>query len=105
MLVIIPLFVTFPDRSFHTTNLPKSQSNRLVVFYGRVAILEAMEWLKKNQREAIGWAVIALFSYIYLFQINNWELLAKRDRAFDFLVVTTFFTLAWLKLNKKKNNE
>ncbi len=56
-------------------------------------------FIKENWREIVGWLAIAGFAYIYLFEINHIGLLARRDRAFDFLVMLTIFVLGWLKLN------
>jgi len=58
--------------------------------------------IAKNWREILGWIVIVFFAYMYLFEINSFDLLSGRSRAFEFLIVTTVFILAWLKLNKKK---
>lgn len=55
-----------------------------------------------NWREIVGWIVIGTFAYLYLFKINNLNLLANREWAFGFLVVITILILAWLKINKSK---
>lgn len=54
-------------------------------------------------REPLGWAIIILFSYVYLFEINSWELLANRRMNFPFLVAATFFSLSWLWLSGRNN--
>jgi len=59
-----------------------------------------MTFLKQNWREVIGWIVIGTFVYLYLFQINNLDLLTNRKRAFEFLVVITVIILSWLRINK-----
>lgn len=61
-----------------------------------------MKKLSENWREILGWFAILIFAYIYVFKINNIDLLVRRDRAFDFLVVITVLILGWLRLNKNK---
>ena len=56
----------------------------------------------ENWREILGWLIILVFVYLYLFKINNVGLLARRDKAFDFLVVSTVLVLGWLRINKRK---
>ncbi len=63
------------------------------------------KFLINNWREIIGWLVIITFGYLYLFQINNMKILALRTHGYDFLVITTIFILAWLKINDNKNHE
>lgn len=57
--------------------------------------------LLQHWREILGWLTIAIFSYIYLYEINNIAVLARRTMAFEFLVVVTILILGWLRLNKK----
>jgi len=59
-----------------------------------------MIFLKQNWREILGWIVIVLFAYFYLFRINNLAYLQGREKAFDFLITITILVLAWLRLNK-----
>ena len=60
-----------------------------------------LKGILQNLREIVDWVVIGIFAYLYLFKINNLDLLASRKRAFEFLVVITVFVLGWLRLNKK----
>lgn len=63
---------------------------------------QLLKIILQGWREVVGWIVIAVFAYVYLFQINDLDLLAGRRRAFEFLIAITVFILGWLKLNKKK---
>jgi len=65
-------------------------------------IYEIFKTVARNFREIIGWLIIAAFSYVYLFKINNLNILKGRERAFDFLVIIMIIILAWLWINKRK---
>ncbi len=59
-------------------------------------------FLNKNWRELLGWAAIALFSYLYVFQANSAWWLKGRTYAFPFLLSATALILIWLRSNPRK---
>lgn len=73
---------------FHTIDLPKTQNDSLVVLLGRVAILEAMEWLKRNWYVLVAVALLlgALGEHPYsYYQILRWVVsIAAFYRAYQF---------------------